>query len=258
MTFYLPTPGNNITTNDIEKGILRITVDVKPHFPPRDGLITIIINDKAHQVNFTKKIGRSDLLYIGKKLFESLAVGKKCRLRITRVNESEFRIENAYFLFLNTETDDIGYKQLLDLKQKYWESLKKTSFPIPPQNGSCVEMIHYFKRKNIGENNQIGPYFGLTVFEAANRIASDLVIINGIIQLIEQKREPKLSRITIRLGNKHIKGQGDFTINGKEGEAFNVAASFYKSKLRTTIAKWPNGLSYILVNAEVFEDLKNE
>jgi len=46
-------------------------------------------------------------------------------------------------------------------------------------------MIRYFKRKIEGENQSIGHYTGITVFEAANRIASDLVIISGVLQLIE-------------------------------------------------------------------------
>lgn len=115
-------------------------------------------------------------------------------------------------------------------------------------------MIHYFKRTK-DKGNSIGPYSNITVFEAANRIASDLVIINGVIKLIEQNTEPANSTITLRLGNKHVRDKGDFTINKKEGKAFNVASSFYKVKLRNTNKKWEStSLAYILVNA----DLENE
>lgn len=259
MTFYLPDKGNSITPLDIDKGILRITVNFKSHFPAKDSSLKIVINNKEYKVKYTKRIGRSDLLNLGKKLLASLIVDKNCKLKFTKLSDDKFRIDNEYFLFTNLETDDINYLQLKKLKKKYWDSLKSSSFPKPPSDGSSVAMIKYFKRKNIAEYNQIGPYFGLTVFEAANRIASDLVIINGILQLIENKKEPKNSKITIRLGNKHVPGKGDFSINGKEGEAFNVAASFYKVKLRNTNTKWIKGeLSYILVNAEVFDELENE
>ena len=259
MIFYLPDRSNNITQNDLSTGILRITVSLKPNFPEVDTFLCVVINDMDYKVRYTKRKGRSDLLHLGKDLLVSLVVGKKCKLKFTRLTATKYIIENEYFLFLNSETDNITYSQLKDLKEKYWHSLKNSSFPPPPNNGSCVDMIKYFKRKSINNNNQIGPYFGLTVFEAANRIATDLVIINGIIQLISNGDEPESSVITVRLGNKDVKGKGDFSINEKEGEAFNVAASYYKGKLRSTNSKWQNlSLSYILVNAEVFEELKKE
>lgn len=117
-------------------------------------------------------------------------------------------------------------------------------------------MIKYFKRKEKKSIIKIGPYLGISVFEAANRIASDLVIINGILQFISKKKELINFNITLRLGNKHIKNKGDFTVNEKEGEAFNVAASFYKIKYRNTTKKWiEKELHYILVNAEVFDEI---
>ena len=86
-----------------------------------------------------------------------------------------------------------------------------------------------------------------------------MVILNGLIQLIESGKEPEDSIMTICLGNKHIPGCGDFTINNREGEAFNVASSFYKAKMRSTknSNKWiDKNLSYILVNADVFDEIK--
>lgn len=161
------------------------------------------------------------------------------------------------FLLDSHETNGINIQGLKALKKKYWNLLREHPFPSPPESGNAIAMIMYFKRQKLNSNIIIGPYAGISVFEAANRIASDLVIINGILQLIKQGREPGNSEITVRLGNKHEKNKGDFTINGKEGEAFNVAASFYKIKLRNTTKKWLLlNLHYILVNAEVFDEIK--
>ena len=160
------------------------------------------------------------------------------------------------FLLDNDDTDNISLEGLNKLKIKYWSLLRENPFPKPPVSGSSIEMIKYFKRKEKNSLVKIGPYVGISVFEAANRIASDLVIINGILQLITDEKEPCNSDIILRLGNKHVKNKGDFTINEKEGEAFNVAASFYKIKYRNTTKKWiDKELHYILVNAEVFDEI---
>ena len=160
------------------------------------------------------------------------------------------------FIFSESETKNINKEDLINLKKKYWLALNENPFPDPPEKGNAIEMIKYFKRKQKNSTLKIGPYEGITVFEAANRIASDLVIINGILQLINDGKEEENSRFTIYFGNKHVPNNGDFIINGKQGEAFNVASSFYKIKLRTTTKKWINDtLTYILVNAEVFKEI---
>ncbi len=256
--FYLPHKNNSITRADIDKGVLRITVDAKIYFPDQDTEVKVIVNGLSKSVAYRKKNQRSDLLYVGKDIMTKLSVRNRTRLKFTRLSTHEFLIENDSFLFASSETDEINFEQLLNLKKKYWQTLKDNPFPKPPQSGQSLEMIRYFKRKIEGENISIGPYTGITVFEAANRIASDLVIINVVLQLIETKKEPKDSKITIRLGNRHDKGKGDFTINGKDGEAFNVAVSFYKVKLMTTNKKWIlGGLHYILVNADAFDEIKS-
>jgi hypothetical protein len=158
---------------------------------------------------------------------------------------------------LKCTQDSISYGDLLLLRKEYISNLKKYKFPSPPKDGEIIETIKYFKRKDSENPITIGVYNNITPFEAANRIASDLVILNGIIQLMEQDYEPKNSIITVRLGAMHIPGKGDFTINGYEGEAFNVAESFLSTKLYQTRKKWKNSklkLKYILINAEAFKN----
>lgn len=157
------------------------------------------------------------------------------------------------FIFDKSHTDNINRQNLVEFKRAYWNSLDENPFPLPPEKGKAIEMIRYFKRKEVGTVNNIGPYKGITVLEAANRIASDLVIINGILQVVDSNKELEQLPITLRLGNRHEKGRGDFSIGKHEGEAFNVAPSFYNVKLSATRRKWHGNdlLKYILVNAEV-------
>lgn len=255
-SFYLPDEGNSITNTDIQKAILRITVHAKHFFSREKDLITILVGNNKIEVPYTRRETRSDLLHIGKDLVKKIGLRKNSILKFTKNPDGSFRIQNASEYFSIEETNEINYLQLIDLRKKYWESLKKISFPVPPTSGNPIDMLKYFKRKIDGKHSPIGPYKNISVFEAANRIGSDLIIINGIIQLIEQGKESQKSIITVRLGNTHEPNRGDFTINGKEGEAFNVASSFYKGKLRATQRKWVGQeLSYILVNAEVFNEL---
>lgn len=148
---------------------------------------------------------------------------------------------------------DLSFDEFKELYQKYWELLSKNPFPTFPADGDVIKTIYALKRKEEG-SQAIGPYRNITVFEAANRIASDLVILNGIFQIIESDLKLKDSKIRIHFGSTHIKGEGDFKINEKIGEAFNVAPSFYAGKLWKTLDKWKKErkkLEYILVNGEV-------
>jgi len=155
------------------------------------------------------------------------------------------------------DTDNIEFQGLIHLKRKYWRLLESHPFPPAPASGQIPEMLKYFKRKS-DDFKQIGHYTNISVFEAANRIATDLVIINGAIQLAEQDQFIMKSKFTLRLGTRHEKGLGDITIGKYEGEAFNVAPSFLSEKYRRTKRKWLNGrLSYIFINEEVAERLPN-
>lgn len=163
------------------------------------------------------------------------------------------------YLFDRNKLMDLDYKALLEFKDLYFKLLNENPFPAPPKSGSFYDTINYLKRKDQSQLQKIGPYENSSIFEAANRIASDLVIIIGLLQLVEANQELKNALFSLRLGTTHHKGKGDFTIklNGEEleGEAFNVAPSFLKQKMRNTINKWNNNqrLKYILVNAEAFE-----
>ena len=163
-----------------------------------------------------------------------------------------------YLFDRETELKEINYQALIAFKARYFQLLEDNPFPLPPNSGSFYEMIQYLKRKDETKPLKIGVYENITPFEAANRIASDLVIINGLLQLVASKPELKEAQFTLNLGTTHKKDRGDFTIfiNGEEheGEAFNVAPTFLKQKMRNTLNKWKekSELKYILVNEEAF------
>jgi hypothetical protein len=155
---------------------------------------------------------------------------------------------------IKSPLENIGIVGLKKLKSEYLGFIKGNPFPVPPSSGDVIDMIFYLKRKNQKNVNTIGPYKNITVFEAANRIASDLVIIYGLIQMIENEKALRNCEVSLKLGTKHVEGEGDFLINGKHGEAFNVANSYYPTKLAKTISNWdkkPGKLHYILVNGDV-------
>jgi hypothetical protein len=106
------------------------------------------------------------------------------------------------------------------------ESVKgKTGFPL----------LESLKREKV----KTGPYPNVTLFEAANRIMSDLVILHGVAGLLQEKIFP-FSEYIVEFGNEDKNG---FDIRASSpsatlvGEAFNVAPSFFQGKKRTALKK---------------------
>lgn len=171
----------------------------------------------------------------------------------------------------NLKTDwhrkELFYPQLLQLRREYIKEIKENNF-ITPKNLDTIGLIKHLKRDLF----KIGPWENITTFEAANRIASDLVLLKGLEELIENDFKARFNiRVKVFLGNSHDKtNPGDFIIydgnNVWRGEAFNVAPSFYKEKLRKTRRAWENRpnkkndkFRYILINNDVvkLEDCKS-
>ena len=110
---------------------------------------------------------------------------------------------------------------------------------------SCVsadspfQLLKKIKREPIGK----GRYFNCTLFEAANRIMTDLVILYGVKDLLEGKHTDKgidFDTYTVEFGTNN-KNAHDITAekNGKKliGEAFNVAESFFNDKRYRSLKK---------------------
>lgn len=102
---------------------------------------------------------------------------------------------------------------------------------------STFEFLTKIKREPV----LVGPYPHVTLFEAANRIMTDLTILYGIKELLEGKIEAfSYKEYTVELGH-FDEGDNDIFAEGKNGsligEAFNVAPSFFQGKKAKSLRK---------------------
>jgi hypothetical protein len=160
-------------------------------------------------------------------------------------------------LLANRITNPISKSDLQIVKTDYIDYLNKQPFP-QIKSTDYPSVLSNLKR----ETFSIGPYTGITVFEAANRIASDLTLIEGVLNLFKKKFISHSATVKLLLGTMQVDNKGDFSIfdNGSElqGEAFDVAPTFFKAKLYKTITKWGNDkfLKYIIFNQDCLNDPK--
>jgi hypothetical protein len=130
---------------------------------------------------------------------------------------------------------DVEFRKI---KTEYLTLINQNQYSVKATN-NIHDMIRNVKRSP--EN--IGPYKNISVFEALNRIGSDLVLLDGAERLFNGEIDSiKPKSIQLNMGNKH---GFDFTVtlfNGIEiyGEAFNAAESFCKDKCRQAIDKLAN------------------
>jgi hypothetical protein len=98
-----------------------------------------------------------------------------------------------------------------------------------------LDLLIALKREIVG----IGPYPNVTLFEAANRIMTDLVILYGLRWLLNHRTFP-FDSYTVEYGHGNKQG---FDIracaDGRTliGEAFNVAPSFFQTKKSDMLRK---------------------
>ncbi len=91
-----------------------------------------------------------------------------------------------------------------------------------------LDLLKILKREAI----HAGPYPHVTMFEAANRILSDLVILYGVKWLLDKNVFP-FKQYEVEYGNENKNGFDIYADeNNKKliGEAFNVAPSFFQTK----------------------------
>jgi len=129
----------------------------------------------------------------------------------------------------------------------YRTSVEEIGNPLGDYKG--LDLLKVLKRKAVGA----GPYPHVTMFEAANRILSDLVILYGVKWLLDNDVFP-FERYEVEYGNENKNG---FDIcaagNGKTlvGEAFNVAPSFFQGKknsMRKKVAESRADFKIIMFN----------
>lgn len=98
-----------------------------------------------------------------------------------------------------------------------------------------VAWLSSLKRGKLG----VGPYRDVALFEAANRIMTDLVIFYGVRWLL-RNTDLSFLEYTVELGHEN-QGRHDIVAEaGREillGEAFNVAPSFFPIKKASALKK---------------------
>jgi hypothetical protein len=115
----------------------------------------------------------------------------------------------------------------------YLGSLVKIGSTIAGSRG--IPLLHELKRGISGS----GPYADVSLFEAANRIMTDLVILNGVKWLL---RNPAFPYPFYDVEYGHDNKQR-FDIEAEThgqrlvGEAFNVASSFFQTKKAKMLRK---------------------
>lgn len=98
-----------------------------------------------------------------------------------------------------------------------------------------IDFFESLKRDQI----KAGPYRGITLYEASNRIMTDLVILCGVRWLLKYSELP-FREYNIDFGN-YNKNEFDITSKHKKeffsGEAFNVAPSYFREKCNKELDK---------------------
>ncbi len=98
-----------------------------------------------------------------------------------------------------------------------------------------LSLFQSLKRDRVG----VGPYPHVTLFEAANRIMTDLVILHGVKWLLKTQAFP-FDAYEVEYGNEDSNDHDITAENeGKKltGEAFNVARSFFQGKKASMLKK---------------------
>tara|TARA_B100000508_G_scaffold55003_1_gene42588 strand:+ start:7061 stop:7633 length:573 start_codon:yes stop_codon:yes gene_type:complete len=135
---------------------------------------------------------------------------------------------------LPTRLTNINIDQTID---DYLKLVKQIPSFIDKKESS-IEFLLSIKRDIIKK----GPYPGVTLFEAANRIMTDLVILKGVQQLLNgEYPELKNDHYLVEYGHSD-QYDHDLTVEGNsqvklKGEAFNVAESFFPIKKASALKK---------------------
>lgn len=127
---------------------------------------------------------------------------------------------------------------------------KLIDIPLKIESNNIVDLLKKLKREKI----KSGPYPNLTVFEASNRIMTDLVILFGVKKLLNNVfKEINFKEYNVEYGNENLHDNDiEAESNGVKlkGEAFNVAESHFpgkKCKMVNKLIKDYNGKDVIII-----------
>jgi hypothetical protein len=120
-----------------------------------------------------------------------------------------------------------------EIIRDYRESMADVGKVVREQRGR--ELLSALKHDAVGA----GPYPNVTLFEAANRIMTDLVMLHGVRWLLKHEMFP-FREYTVEYGHGN-EGEHDIvaTEGGKAliGEVFNVSRSLFPMKKAASLKK---------------------
>ena len=117
----------------------------------------------------------------------------------------------------------------------YNELLK--GIPLELKSNDVLHFLQELKRGKLKN----GPFPGISIFEAANRIMTDLTILYGVRDLLKGVvEEIKFDSYTVEFENENRNDHDIMADNSEQkliGEAFNVAKSFFYTKKSSVLKK---------------------
>ncbi|CAI8842795.1 MULTISPECIES: hypothetical protein [Pseudomonas] len=128
---------------------------------------------------------------------------------------------------------NLNLENIDSITQWFNQELVSIGQSIVGKNG--IPLMLALKRDRLGH----GPYPEVSLFEAANRIMSDLVILHGIAALLKGEHFP-FNEYIVEFGNEDRNGFDiqAFSANANlAGEAFNVAPSYFTGKKNAALRK---------------------
>ncbi len=119
---------------------------------------------------------------------------------------------------------------------------KKLINELPPsvESNNVFNFLTKIKRRKLN----LGPYPDVTLFEAANRIMTDLTMLYGIKELLNGKiPDIKFEEYIVEFGNENNNSNDIIASNENYeliGESFNVSKSFFQTKKTSALKKMRN------------------
>ena len=133
----------------------------------------------------------------------------------------------AKLLLQKRIANELSRAEIKKLKTDYLVLLHKNPFQNFDDT-AYSSVIRILKRDKF----TIGPYTEITIFEAANRIASDLTLLEGVLKLFDTNKISSSATVQLRLGTMHSKNKGDFSVFENGFELTQVF--FFHSKIYQT------------------------
>jgi hypothetical protein len=135
---------------------------------------------------------------------------------------------------MNPKPNILTKKNIVGEIAKYLFDISQVGVSLRGRTG--LPLLEALKREHLDS----GRYPGVTLFEAANRIMTDLVILRGVAGMMNSTLFSFFDEYTVEYGSENNNGF-DLRANHGEcqliGEAFNVAPTFFPVKRNSAMKK---------------------